>query len=176
MSRSISINSEIVSLKPQRASLTRHCKACLRNAMACSSDASRIISVHLSLSGGSSKPISMAAFYPKTGCSGLSDTGLGSVQINSRAVSAASVDIHVCLVCRLFPLMRLDRLNLGAPIDRVFVHCSKPVFSKFGASAAVGHGRFYRRGCDSPRTASGPLRGIFEVEGDRRETTILGCE
>jgi hypothetical protein len=69
MSHSISISSEIVSLKPQRASLTRDCRACLRSAMACSSDASRIISAHLSLSGGSSKPISMAAFYPETGCS-----------------------------------------------------------------------------------------------------------
>ena len=67
MSRSISINSEIVSLKPQRASLTRLCRACLRSATACSSDASRIISVHLSLSGGSSKTISMAVFYPETG-------------------------------------------------------------------------------------------------------------
>ena len=80
MSRSISISSEIVSLKPQRASLTRLCRACLRSATACSSDASRIISVHLSLSGGSSKTISMAVFYPETGCSAeprLSDAGLG---------------------------------------------------------------------------------------------------
>jgi hypothetical protein len=103
--------------------------------------------------------ISMACF----GGSGLSDTGLGSVRISSRAVNAASVDVHVCLVCRLFPLMRLNCLDPGAPIDSVLVHCSKPVFSKFGASAAVSHRPFYSRGCDSPRTASGPLRGIFEV-------------
>ena len=63
MPRSISISSEIVSLKPQRASLTRQCSACLRSAMACSSDAARIISSHLSLSGGSSTSVPMAAFY-----------------------------------------------------------------------------------------------------------------
>ena len=56
-----------------------------------------------------------------------------------------------------FPLVRLNCLDPGAPIDSVLVHCSKPVFSKFGASAAVTHRQFYRRGCDSPRTASGPL-------------------
>ncbi len=71
-----------------------------------------------------------------------------SIQINSRAVSTHTVSAHVCLECRLFPLMRLDRLNLGASIESVLVHCSKPVFSEFGASAAVTHGPFYRRGCD----------------------------
>jgi hypothetical protein len=40
---------------------------------------------------------------------------------------------NVCVESKLLSLMRLDRFDLGASIDRVFVHCSKPVFSKFGA-------------------------------------------
>ena len=62
-----------------------------------------------------------------------------SIRIDSRALSAGLVHVHVCMICRLFPLMRFDRLDLGTPIDRVLVHCSKPVFSKFGASAAATH-------------------------------------
>src|SRR5271170_7916735 len=62
-----------------------------------------------------------------------------SIRISSRAVSTDSVDVHVCVVCRLFPVVRLNCLDLGAPIDRVLVHRSEPVFSEFGASTAATH-------------------------------------
>lgn len=98
-----------------------------------------------------------------------------SVRINSRAVSTFTVDIHVCVECRLLSLMRLDRFDFGAPIDRVLVHCSKPVFSKLGASATVSHGPFYRHGCDSPRTASGPLGGGSAYNSGHYGEPFLRC-
>jgi hypothetical protein len=48
--------------------------------------------------------------------------------------------------------MRRNCLDVGAPIDSVLVHCSKPVFSEFGASVAVPHyGSFLTRGYSFPR-------------------------
>jgi len=42
-----------------------------------------------------------------------------SILFNLQAVGAGSVHVHVCLICRLFPLMRFDRFDLGTSIDRV---------------------------------------------------------
>ena len=119
-------------VEPQRASLTRHCKACLRSAMACSSDASRIISAHLSLSGGSSKPIAMAAFYPRLDAQGFRTPDLAQ----SRSIREQSVQLRWTFMYAWYSDSSLLRASIVSTWGRRSIVCLSIALSQSSRSLA----------------------------------------